>query len=130
MRLCAFMEFEVTFEEKLGLAKEELKNTGLWKSNYDPPLLRLYHKLGLKAKPPHYANFVTNLIVSGLYFGIFWGLAMWFFFWRSTERTLAIAIIASVVAGALFGLLMACYYKYSASKHKLSNWDNLGNKGA
>lgn len=118
------------FEEKLELAREELENTGIWKSNYNTPLLRLSHKLGLKLKPPHYANFISNLLILGLYFAIIWGILMWLFFWRNANMTLIAAIIASVVAGSLFGLIMAFYYRYGVKKHKLSKWDDLGNKSA
>lgn len=50
---------------------------------------------------------------------------MWFTSWQSSGIAVHTALISSAFAGMLFGLFMAWYYKRSAKKHKLSDWNEF-----
>jgi len=115
----------MTFEEKLSKAHKELESTGIWKSNYNPPLFDLARKLGYKTSPPHYRQFLSNFIRQTLFFFVVWGGGMWLFVWDNSkvEPHLQFAISSSVAL--LFGFFMAVYYKFSAKHHHLSDWDEL-----
>ncbi|MGB7269435.1 MAG: DUF6404 family protein [Albidovulum sp.] len=113
--------------EKLRFEKamQELARSGIWKSNHNPPVLRLWRAVGLASRPPHYADFGTNLLVCALYFGPMWGLFMWFFVWKDKGMPIDGAVMGSILAGGLFGMGMAYYYKVSARRAKLSKWEDL-----
>ncbi|WP_275116369.1 DUF6404 family protein [Vibrio diabolicus] len=49
------------YETKLQLAHKELSDKGVWKSNYNPPLVKLLRKLGLCFPPPYYRAFSQTL---------------------------------------------------------------------
>jgi hypothetical protein len=68
----------MNFEEKCYFAIQELENAKIWKSNYNPPFVKLLHKLGCKVPFPHYNSFINNALVTGLFFGLFWGGIMFF----------------------------------------------------
>jgi uncharacterized membrane protein len=115
----------MTFEEKYGRAIQELEAAKIWKSNYNPPLMRLFHKLGLKVRLPHYNSFLSNLVIMGTFFGFFFGLLMYFDTWRTQEIPVGRITIAIAIAGICFGVSMAVYYKYSAYRNKLTSWEKI-----
>lgn len=117
------------FEKRKEAAIQELKESGIWKSNGMPPALIMIWKLGIKAKPPHYNAFSKNAFLLGVWFASAWGLLMWFLQLRSLGFSILGATILSLVGGILFGLTMAAYYKWSARKHRLSNWTDLPSGG-
>ena len=111
-------DFDVRLRQALAL----LENKGLGKSTYAPPLFRLLWKLGVKVPPPHMAGFAFNGLLMGGFFGVFWSLLMWLMLWGRQGMPLAIVAIAALLAGALFGLMMAWYMRYSARKHAIPHW--------
>jgi len=115
----------MSFEMKKQAALAELKNSKIWQSNYQPPFLMFMWWLGKEERPPHYNGFLRNALTLGLFFGLFLGLIMWFFVWESGALPAIAAIVASLLAGAIFGLVMACYYSFSAKRNKLSRWEDL-----
>jgi len=111
----------MTFEEKREAALRLLESSDIWRSNYAPPLLRLLWKLGARVPPPHFVGFAANFVFAGLFFGVVWGLLMWAFVW-SHQTTLRMAAGGAMLAGLLFGLCMASYYRYSARRNKIPLW--------
>lgn len=97
-----------------------LAQTGIWRSNYEPPLLRLLWRLGFDVPLPHLMSFWKNALSTGSYFCIAWGLIMW-----SQGSTGAGLLVGAVVAGLLFGISMASYYAYGKRKHQLPSWHEL-----
>lgn len=55
-----------------------LAKTGMWRSNYEPPILRLMWRAGVDVPPPHFAQFWQNAVVTGGFYAIAWGLLMYF----------------------------------------------------
>ncbi|WP_341206551.1 DUF6404 family protein [uncultured Psychrosphaera sp.] len=115
----------MSYQSKLEKAQAELANTGMRESNYNPPIFILLRKLGLKIKPVHYNSFISNFVFSAIFFGLIWGLLMWFTTWSTQRLPIFNVVTTSIVSGVLFGLIMALYYKKSASKNGLSKWDDL-----
>jgi len=115
----------MSFQHKLERAQKELNEANIWKSNYNPPILVLLRKLGFDIRPFHYCSFKSNFITASLWFGISWGLIMWFTSWKNNNVPIQMAICISLLAGILFGFLMALYYKRSAKKNNLSDWQAL-----
>ncbi len=112
-------------QRKFVAALAELERTKIWPSNYNPPLLRLQRRLGWPARPPHYAPFWGIVVGYGIWFGVVWGLLMWFAAWRGQGFLPVVAIGTAAFAGALFGGMMALYYRISHRKHGLSRWEDL-----
>lgn len=106
-------------------ALKALASTGMYRSNYEPPFLRLMWRLGFIVPPPHFAPFWFNAISSGIYFGIVWGVLMWFMSWSRQDMGLADALIAAASAGVLFGASMAVYYAHGKRKYSLPSWNDL-----
>lgn len=115
----------MSFEKRKEAAMRELNASGIWKSNSMPPALIIPWRLGIKAKPPHYASFLKNALLMGLSFAALWAILMWFVQWRALGFSVSRTLVTALLAGALFGVVMAAYYKFSARKHRLSNWEDL-----
>jgi len=115
----------VSYITKFESAQAELAKTNIWKSNSNPPIFFLLRKLGLNIRPFHYNTFSTNFLASSIWFACVWGVLMWFTVWNSQQMPVLIAVITSILGGVFFGLLMALYYKRSASKSSLTSWDDL-----
>lgn len=114
------------FETKREAALLLLKATGIRESNYCPPLLRLFCRLGVQAPPPHFASFGATATVAGSFFALAWGAAMWLLLWRGAGLSTAAAVTTSLLAGACFGAIMGAYYAYGRKKHGLPAWSSLG----
>ncbi len=99
-----------------------LESTGMWRSNYAPPILRLLWSLGLNLPPPHFANFFANTVFTGTFFAVSWGLLMWVLVWSRRAMPLSTALLASACAGLFFGLVMSGYYAHGRRKYKLPSW--------
>jgi len=116
---------EMNFEKRREVALALLQKTGIWRSNYKPPILRLLWRIGFDAPPPHFASFFANFILSGVSFGTIWGFVMWFALWSPQGMPFSRAAFAAFLAGLYFGLVMAVYYRYSARKHSLPKWSDI-----
>lgn len=115
----------MSFEAKKRAALAELANSKIWRSNYEPPLLLFMWWLGKETRPPHYNRFLRNTLNLGVFFGFFWGVVMCLFVWRTTGMPVLTVVFVSLLAGGIFGLSMALYYRISARKNSLSKWDSL-----
>ena len=106
-------------------ALELLETTGIWKSNYAPPGVKLLWRLGVACPPPHMASFSGTALVAGLYFAVGWGLCMWLFFWSKRPLPITSALLLSIIVGIFFGLFMASYYAFGRRKHQLPFWNDF-----
>jgi hypothetical protein len=102
-------------------ALELLARTGMRRSSYEPPLLRLLWRVGMDSPPPHFASFGQNLVIAGIYFGVAWGLG-WAILAKVILDIPGTVVWAACAAGLLFGLSMATYYAYGARKYHIPRW--------
>jgi hypothetical protein len=103
-----------------------LAKTGIWPSNYAPPLFHLLWRLGMNVPPPHFIRFVSVVIFMGALFGGLMSLLVLPMLWSTTGMSGTQVLIMGVLTGLMFGLAMAGYYAYGRSKHRLPSWDALG----
>jgi hypothetical protein len=100
----------------------DLDRRGIRKSMYAPPIYQLAWKLGLNVAPPLFAPFVTIFLSFGIYFGALWGGAMWLLFWSHQAMPGRIALFLACLAGLLFGVVMASWYRHKARRYALPDW--------
>lgn len=115
----------MTFEEKKKKAIALMKEKKMWQSNYAPPILRLFWKMGGTMPPPPFAPFWLNTLFFGVWFGPVWGMLMWFSRWQDQNASIFVALLASSTSGLLFGLLMALFHAWRKRVNKLPSWKNL-----
>ncbi len=114
------------YERKYAAAMDELATTDMWPSSYAPPLHKLYRRIGLEVRPPHYANFKVAALDQGTFFTVVWGVLMWLTQWHHVDgMPIKDMMFSALVAGTLFGLAMAFGYWYSRRKWKLTAWHAL-----
>jgi hypothetical protein len=106
-------------------ALQLLSATGIWKSNYAPPGLRLLWRLGFDCPPPHLAGFWSVFFACGFYFGASMGLLLWAVASYSGYNIFPSVPLRAAIAGLGFGLFMAAYYAWGRRKHKLPLWKDL-----
>jgi len=102
-----------------------LADTGILRSNYEPPYLRLLWRLGVDAAPPHFVAFWRILVLAGIWFGTSWGAFMSLFSWIQQGLPTHMIMAASAGAGLFFGLSMAGYYAYGRRKYQLPRWNSI-----
>lgn len=115
----------MAYPPRIETALAHLAATGITKSNYAPPLFRILWRMGVHVRPPHFANFISNFLLMGSWFGFAWGMIMWLFVWRGAGKSPYAAAAGALMAGAMFGLCMAAYYRYGARKYKLPEWSQI-----
>ena len=113
------------FETRRIEALRLLEQTGIRRSNYCPPLLRLLWRLGMEVPPPHFAGFLPTALLTGSFFALAWGGIMWLLFWRSIPMSGSVMLTTAVLGGVFFGLAMAAYYAHGRGKHGLPDWQSL-----
>lgn len=114
-----------SYQDRLARALAELDASSISSLNYAPPMFRIARRLGLRPRPPHYMSFRRAVLVLGPTFGVMWGALMWFLQWQDAEVAAPVALLSSLLAGVLFGLLMAGYYRWAGSRVGLSKWEDL-----
>lgn len=114
-----------SYQDRLARALAELDASSISRLNYAPPMFHLARKLGLRPRPPHYMGFARATLLLGPAFGVMWGCLMWFLSWRAGDLSVTVALLASLLAGALFGLAMAGYYRWAGSQAGLTRWEDL-----
>ena len=114
----------MTHQEKVDHLIAELGKEGMSPYTVAPPLFRLLWALGLRVPPPLFLGFLTVALFAGFFFGLFWGAFMWLIQWRWWKAPVELAAFASVLAGLLFGVSMAAYYRWKARQLKLPRWED------
>jgi hypothetical protein len=115
----------MTFEDRLAAAHQELASKGVWHANYNPPLCRLLRRFGYPVKPPHYEDWLTNVLVFGVGIGLVWGMAMWFFSWQPMGIDPLFALCQTTLFAGFFGLSMASWLWRRRKQLKLIPWEQL-----
>jgi hypothetical protein len=112
----------VTHAEKLERMYRHTDALGISRATVAPPAWHLLWKLGLEVPPPLFAPFLPMALAMGAFFTVGWGLLMWLFFWWRQDMTLAAMLLPAILAGVLFGLIMAGIYRHLARRHGLPSW--------
>lgn len=93
-----------------------------------PPLHRLLWRMGLRVPPPLLASFSANLLLMGGLFGLLWSVLWQALMWLLFELgpfPLAITVGSAVMAGLLFGVMMALLMRYQRRRYQLPAWKTL-----
>ena len=110
-------------QEKVQAMYHHMDALGVARSTAAPPAWRLLWRAGINIPPPLFIPFLPAAVGMGAFFGFFWGALMWFFFfWMRQGASVEIVGAASLLAGVLFGLLMATYLRVIADRHNLPRW--------
>lgn len=108
--------------EKLEQMRHHLSGMGLPRNAWHLPYDDCSGVLASKRRPPLFWSFGALALLFGGFFGMFWGALMWWFVWSDQDMSLVAAVIGATVAGVLFGLCMATYFRYFARKYNLPLW--------
>lgn len=112
----------MTDPDKLNRMQEHLRALGVSPYTAAPPLWRLLWRLGIDLPPPLFMGIWPVALLMGSFFGVLWGILMWLFMWLRQGMPLWIMLSSAVLAGLLFGLFMAVYFRHLARKHRLHSW--------
>ncbi len=113
----------MTHREKVDRFIAEMRGRGMGPYTSAPPIYRLLWALHIPVRPPHFQSFGAAALLTGSLFGAFFGVGMYFWAWRAAGMSIAIALVWASVAGAFFGLALAGFYRWSARRHHLPNWE-------
>lgn len=76
-----------------------------------PPLWRLAWRLGWRWPTPLAMPFWELAFVQGTGFAVLWGAVMWITLWRLGDYSVERSFATAIIAGVLFGVSMASYYR-------------------
>lgn len=113
----------MTQSNKLTMYKQHMAARGVGEAIAFPPAWHILWSLGLQIPPPPFLRFFSLALTAGGLFGTLFGLATWLLGNRGfREMPAAEAMWIALISGAIFGLVMATYYRHLARKHKLGTW--------
>ena len=113
------------YARRFDAAVAELNTAGVSGLNAMPPYLRIGRKIGFEPRPLHYESFAKVAVSLGIYFAVTWGFFMSFVFWQDRGMPAPMQAFNAALAGLLFGLGMAVWYRRIRRKSRLSSWDEL-----
>jgi len=124
----------MSFEEKRRAAEAMMAAAGFKRNAYAPWGYRLMWMLGLNVPPPHFAGYGVNAVLMSAWFVIavavirimMEAVTAWLGWTDFAWRTVAVWWLTFVPFGLLFGPLLALYFAWSARKHRLPRWSELG----
>ena len=116
---------ELDHAGKIDAYVAEMAQLGVGSYTAAPPLFRLLWALGLRVPPPLFLGYGALALLMGATFGVLWGVGLGLTAWQ-TGRSLPIwlALAAAMLAGLLFGLAMAIYYRRKAEALALPAWED------
>lgn len=97
-----------------------LDDSGIPRREAAPLLHRALWRMGIALPPPILASFLTNALLQGVLFAGFWTAVMWVLLWQGRASTLL--LLAGLMAGAMFGVVMATLMWFLRSTRKLPTW--------
>jgi len=113
---------DLRYPDRIRAALRLLDDKGLPRTQSAPLLHRTLWRMGVAVPPPILAGFRTNALVQGLLFGLFWCALMWLLLWQSGERPLGLLLGAGLLAGGLFGVVMAFLMRSLQRQRRLPEW--------
>ena len=111
--------------EKIQRKFDDLSRRGIGAWTFAPPLYRLFWRLGSEIPPPHFSTFSFLALFQGSFFGLSLGVLMALMFWAGLSTQLWQLTATAIVAGILFGLCMAIYYRFQARRHHFAFVERL-----
>lgn len=114
----------MTHDEKINYLLKDLGQRGVGKYTVAPPAFRLLWRMGIEVPPPHFAGFWSLALGMGTFFGVLWGIFMWLLFWRAQDLSAGAVVGFSALAGLVFGLIMAGYYRWHRRRLALPRWED------
>ena len=114
----------MAYPPKIREALEVLAATGMGRSTYAPLIYRLFWSIGIPIRPPHFANFFSNVLVMGGGYGVIFTGTMWLI--SDHERTIASLVGQCLFTALAFGLIMAAWTQSRNRKHNLPDWSEIG----
>ena len=112
------------FWSRHAAALAALEQSGLSRAEYAPPLYRLFWRLRVPVRPPHFQSFAAKFLTMSVFFGLVWGGIMAVYFKFAAELPPNFYLYP-LVAGALFGLAMAWILHAGAKSRALPQWGKL-----
>nr|WP_257970027.1 DUF6404 family protein [Vibrio parahaemolyticus] len=76
--------------------------------------------------PPYYQSYFSNVMLCVTFFAPVWGSFQWFFVWNELGKPVLEAVFISLLAGTLFGFIMATFYYIRRKQLNLTDWGSLG----
>ena len=108
------------------LAELHARGVGAWTAA--PPAFRLLWRLGLFVPPPHFLGYWSLSLCIGLLYGVLiFPVCLWAVFYEpltisGDAKLLAFAFLVAAGGGLFFGLAMALYLRWRASRLCLPSW--------
>ncbi|WP_303638378.1 MULTISPECIES: DUF6404 family protein [Stenotrophomonas] len=115
-------EIDARYPAAIQVALRFLDRSGVPRREAAPLLHRLLWRAGIVLPPPILAGFVTNALLQGILFAGFWTLLMWLLLWQGRITSLDLLLVAGLLAGALFGVVMATLMWVLRGSRKLPSW--------
>lgn len=112
----------MAYLEKLNAFAREMEQHGVRSSTAVPPMCRALSHLGFELPPPLFQSPAQMVGCLGIPFGVLFSGAMYVTRWRSQGVSVVATVMLGVIAGVLFGLLLAWYYRRLARKYVLPTW--------
>src|SRR5262245_3833263 len=109
----------MTHKEKIDHFIGDMRRRGVGVWTAVPPAYRLALLLGISIRPPFFQSFATITVMVGSGWAIGFALIMHLLRWVPQGLPLFVEFVAYAMAGLLFGVTMAGYYKWRAKRFNL-----------
>lgn len=112
----------MTHSEKIARLYQHLPALGISPSTAAPPLFRILWRMGIEIPPPLFLGFSSLALLMGGFFAIGFGLLLWLLTPLDPTPSPDAIPATALLAGLMFGLAMAAYYRYITRRASLAPW--------
>ena len=116
--------------EKIEAAVRDLRDRGVGAFTAAPPMFRWLWRFGVNLPPPFFLSFGRAFAIFGGGFAVLWPAVNWLIRGGQLPGPPALEAATALVAGALFGLLMAGYFRLRARRLRLPDWESYAPRAA
>ena len=116
----------MTHREKVDRLVRELRQRGVSRYTTAPPLFRILWAAGLEIPPPFFIAFLPLMLLVVVSFGVLFGALAWLTEPVTFRLSSTILLLLSATAGLLFGVIMATYFRWKATRLGLTSWREYG----
>ncbi len=114
----------MTHSSKLDRYKRHMADRGVGDATAFPPAWHMLWSLGVKLPPPPFMGFASLALIAAGLFGPLFGFFAWLLGNRGVrEMPISEGLWVALITGAVFGVIMAAYYRQLARKHRLGAWE-------
>lgn len=111
--------------EQIDAAVRTLRERGVGALTAAPPMFQALWRVGMLLPPPLFMSFARLAVVAGFAFAVLFAALAWLLRGGTFREGFTLEAASAALAGVLFCVIMAGYFRYRAQRLGLPSWSEF-----